>query len=140
MAKLTPSEAREKHARRLKASLEDMARGVNAVTEAPGRKAAAKQEKMLANLTASVRSGKWASKVSAVPLDEWKKQMVEKGLPRVSAGIDGAAAKVESFFGQLLPYQDSLKSKLTGMPDLTLEDNISRMTTWIRGMAGFKPK
>jgi len=140
MAKLTPKQAQEKHARRLKGALEDMRIGIEAVTEAPGRKAAAKQEKMLANLTESVRSGKWAQKVGAVPLDEWKDKMVTKGLPRVSAGIDGAAVKVENFFSQLLPYQDSLKSKLTTMPDLTLEDNISRMTTWVRGMAQFKPK
>jgi hypothetical protein len=140
MAKLTPAQAREKHARNLKASVPDITIGVNAVTEAPGKKAAAKADKMLANLTEAVRSGKWAQRVGDVTLEEWKIQMVEKGIPRIAQGIDGSAAKVEAFFSQLFPYQDGLQAKLKGMPDMTLEDNIGRMTTWVRGMAQFKPK
>jgi len=140
VAKLTPEQAREKHARNLKASVPDITIGVNAVTEAPGKKAAAKQDKMLRNLTEAVNSGKWAQRVGDVSLEDWKRQMVDKGIPRIAQGIDGSAAKVESFFSQLFPYQDNLQGKLRGMPDLTLEDSINRMTTWVRGMAQFKPK
>lgn len=140
MAKLTPTEAREKHARRLKAALDDMRKGVEAVTEAPGKKAAASQAKMRASVIASIDSGKWARKVSGVSLEDWKKSMVEKGLNRVAAGIDGAADKVEAFFTQLFPYQDTLQRELDAMPDLTLEDSIQRMTKWVRGMAKFVPK
>ena len=140
MSKLTPAQAREKQARRLKGAIEDMRIGINAVTEAPGKKAAEKADKMLANLTAKVNDGTWARKVSAVTLEEWKKLMLEKGLGRIPAGIDGAADKVEAFFEQLFPYQDTLKAEIERLPDLTLEDNITRMTNWVRGMAKFKPK
>lgn len=140
MAKLTPAQAREKHARNLKASVPDITIGVNAVTEAPGKKAAAQQEKMLANLTEKVRDGTWARRVSGVSLESWKDDMLKKGVGRIAAGIDGASEKVEQFFEQLFPYQDSLKQKLDGMPDLTLEDSINRMVTFVRGMADFKPK
>ena len=58
MAKLTASEFQEKHARRLKAAVEDVRRGIDRVTENPCEKAAAKQDKMLTNLTAAVSSGK----------------------------------------------------------------------------------
>lgn len=140
MAKLTPKEAQEKHARRLKASIEDITRGVDAMTEAPGKKAAAKSAKMLANLTKSVQDGTWAKRVGGVSLEEWRRHMKDKGIPRISAGIDGAAAKTEDFFAQLFAYQDSIKGKLDAMPDLTLEDSISRMTTWVRDMAKFSKK
>lgn len=140
MAKLTPAQFREKHARRLKGALEDMRRGVEAVTEAPGAKAAAAQAKMRAKIVEAIDEGKWARKVSGVSLEDWKKSMVEKGLGRVAAGIDGSAAKVEAFAKQLLDYQDRLQGQLEGMPDLTLEDSIQRMVTWIRGMAEFKPE
>ena len=140
MSKLTPQQAREKHARRLKGAVEDIRIGVGAVTEAPGKAAAAAQEKMLANLTEAVRSGKWARKVGAVPLADWQKAMLEKGINRIAAGIDGSAEKVEKFFEQLFPYQDALKAKLDDLPDLTLEDSINRMVTYVRGMADFKPK
>lgn len=140
MANLTPKQAQEKHARRLKASITDITLGVDNVTEAPGKKAAAKSAKMLANLTKSVNDGTWANRVGAVTLEEWKEQMKTKGIPRIAAGIDGAAAKTEDFFSQLFAYQDTLQGQLKGMPDLTLEDSISRMTKWVRGMAEFSKK
>ena len=140
MSKLTPKEAQEKHARNLKASVPDITLGVDRVTEAPGKKAAAKADKMLARLTESVRDGTWAARVGAVTLEDWKTHMKTKGIPRIAAGIDGAAAKTEDFFSQLFSYQDTLQGTLRGMPDLTLEDSISRMTTWVRGMAKFSKK
>lgn len=140
MAKLTPKQAQEKHARNLKASVPDITLGVDRVTEAPGKKAAAKSAKMLANLTKSVNDGTWAARVGAVTLEEWKDKMKTKGIPRISAGIDGAAAKTEDFFSQLFSYQDGIKGRLDAMPDLTLEDSIARMTTWVRDMAKFSKK
>lgn len=140
MPKLTPQEAREKHARRLKGATADIAAGVERVTEAPGKQAAAKQEKMRANLIESIDSGKWASRVASVSVEEWRDQMKTKGIPRIAAGVDGAADKIEDFFGQLFPFQEGLQRKVDDMPDLTLEDNINRMTTFVRGMSGFKRK
>lgn len=140
MAKLTPAEAREKHARRLKGATEDMRLGVEKVTEAPTLKAAAKKDKMKANLNKSLDNGKWERGLKRVSLEEWKRQMVDKGVGRVAAGIDGAAAKVESFYAELFPFQDALKEQIKKMPDITLEDNINRMTTQIRGMAKFVRK
>lgn len=140
MAKLTPQEAQEKHARNLKASVPDITLGVNRVTEAPGKKAAAKSAKMLAGITEAVNSGKWAQRVGAVTLEEWKGHMLNKGIGRIAAGIDGAADKTVDFFSQLFPHQDTISKKLEGMPDLTLEDSINRMTTWVREMAKFSKK
>ncbi len=135
MAKLTSQEFREKHARRLKASTEDMRRGIDRVTENPCEKAAAKQDKMLTNLTAAVQSGKWASGLRRVSLDEWKTAARDVGVNRVAAGIDAAAQKVERFADDLLPHIDRGISALASMPDITLDDNINRMTTFTRHMA-----
>ncbi len=140
MANKTPAEAREKWQRNLKAAVPDITAGVNRVTEAPGVKAAAKADKMLANLTEAVRNGTWAKRVSGVSLEEWKKLMLEKGIGRIAAGVDGAGDKTEKFFSQLFAYQDTIQGKLKGMPDLTLEDSINRMTTWVRDMAKFSKK
>ena len=140
MAKLTPKEAQEKHARNLKASVPDITAGVARVTEAPGKKAAAKQAKMKANLVAAIDDGTWAARVSAVTLEDWKAKMTEKGIPNIARGIDLAAVKTEDFFSQLFAYQATLHTQIDKMADLTLEDSISRMTTWVRGMAKFSKK
>lgn len=140
MAKLTPTEYQEKHARRLKGATEDMRLGVEKVTESPTAKAAAKKDKMKANLNRAIDSGKWERGLKRVTLEEWKTQMIEKGVGRVAAGIDGAKDKVIAFAAELLPFQDGIKAKIAKMADITLEDNINRMTTQIREMAKFQRK
>lgn len=138
MAKLTAQEFQEKHARRLKASVEDVRKGIDRVTENPCDKAAAKADKMLANLTASVTGGKWAAGLKRVTLEEWKRKARDIGVNRIAAGIDGASDKVVAFAEQLLPHIDREQAKIKAMPDVTLDDNINRMTSFIRGMANFK--
>jgi len=140
MAKLTAKEFQEKHARRLKAATEDMRKGVEAVTESPTAKAAKKADKMRANITASIDSGKWAAGLNRVSLEDWKSKMINKGVGRVAAGIDEAAPKVEAFAAQLLPHIDQGVTTINKLPDVTLEDSINRMTTFVRHMAKFTRK
>ena len=138
MSKLTPEEFQDKHARRLKGSIEDMRQGIERVTESPTAKAAAKKDKMKQNLVASIDSGKWEAGLKRVTLDEWKTKMIDKGLNRVASGIDGAKDKVIAFAGEFLPHLDKIQEELKKMPDLTLEDSITRMTHQVRRAAEFK--
>lgn len=138
MAKLTAAQFQEKHARRLKASVEDVRAGIDRVTENPCEKAAAKQDKMLSNLTTAVTSGKWAAGLKRVSLEDWKHKARDIGVNRIAAGIDGAKDKVVSFAEVLLPHIDRGVEKLKGMPDVTLDDNINRMTTFVRHMSTMK--
>lgn len=138
MAKLTPAEFQEKHAKRLKASVEDVRKGIDRVTENPCEKAAAAQDKMLTNLTAAVNSGKYAAGLKRVSLPEWKRKARDIGVNRIAAGIDGAKEKTIAFAEELLPHIDRAKAKIAGMPDVTLDDNINRMCEHARFMATFK--
>jgi hypothetical protein len=137
---ITPEQFVEKHARRLKGALEDMRRGVEGVSSAPGAAAAKKLDKMRAGIVRSLDDGTWARRVGAVSLEDWKKSMLEKGLNRVASGVDGAASKVQAFATQLLSAEAALQTTISGMPDLTLEDSINRMTSWVRGMSKFEFK
>jgi len=138
MAKLTPQEFQEKHARRLKEALEDIRRGIDRVQENPCEKAADAQQKMRTNLLAAIDNGKWAAGLRRVSLQEWKTRARDIGVGRISAGIDAAKDKVTAFASELLPHIDQGLEQLKGLPDITLEDNINRMTTFIRHMAGFR--
>jgi len=138
MARVTPEEYQEKHARRLKGAISDITRGVERVTTNPCELAAAKADKMLAKLSEAVQSGKWANNLKKVSLDDWKTKMVNKGIPRISGGIDGAKDKVVAFAKDLLPHVDSGVTKIKKLPDLTIDDSINRAATFIRHMADFK--
>jgi len=140
MANLTPEEFQEKHARRLKASIPDIEKGVGRVNVAPTAKAAAKVDKMRKRMLEAIDSGKWERGLKKVSLEEWKDKTLTKGIPRIAAGIDGAAKKVQDFASQLLPHIDKSKAIIDKMPDLTIEDSINRMATFVREMAKFKKK
>lgn len=140
MAKLTPEEFQEKHARRLKGAIPDIEKGIARVSSSPTAKAAAKVDKMRARLLAKIDDGTWASRLKGVTLEEWKSKAIEKGIPHIAAGIDGARDKVVNFAGQLLPHIDKVKGEIDKMPDLTLEDSINRMATFTRGMSKFRKK
>lgn len=138
MPKITPQQAATKQADRLKGSLEMIRDGVNRVDVAPGVKAAAKQDKMKANLIRAIDDGTWARNVSAVSLADWKLSMLNKGVGRIPEGIDAAHDKQVAFYTHLFQYQEGLQAEIEGMSDLTLEDNIARMSAWVRGMAGYR--
>jgi hypothetical protein len=138
MATKDPKQISEKWVRRTQGASQDMVNGVKSVTVNPAQQAIAKEQKLLTNLTESITSGKWRRGMQSVTLEGWKESMITKGAPRVAAGAQNAAGKMEQFYGELLPYQDQLQSKLATMPDLTLEDSIQKAVSWMRGMAAFK--
>ena len=138
MAKVTAEEYQEKHARRLKGAISDITRGVDRVTTNPCELAAAKADKMLSRLSESVQSGKWARNLKKVTLDDWKTKMKDKGVPRISGGIDGAKDKVIAFAKDLLPHVDTGVAAIKKLPDLTIDDSINRAASFIRHMADFK--
>lgn len=140
MAKLSPAEFREKHARNMKASIPDIQKGIERVTESPTKKAALKKDKYLAGIQEAVASGKYERGLNSVSLEEWKSKTIQKGLGRISAGIDAAGPKVEEFAAQLNAFQDTAKAKIDKMPDTTQDDRINKAVAWMREMAKFKKK
>lgn len=137
---ITPQEFSDKWQRRTKAASEDVRRGVEAVTESPTAAAAAKQDKWAAKMAAAETQKKWADNLKAVDLNAWKSAMLNKGLGRIAAGVDGAASDMADFASQLLPAVERARGILKGMPDLTIEDSINRASTFIREMSKFKRK
>lgn len=140
MARVTPEEFQEKHARRLKASVTDIQRGVERITVSPTEQAAKKKDKMRQNINEAIDNGRWERNLRKVSLEEWRQKMVSKGLPRISTGIDGAADKMRDFASQLLPHIDAGRQIVGQMPDLTLDDSLARVTTYIRHMSKFKKR
>jgi len=138
VSRLTPIEAAEKQASRLKGATEDIRRGIDRVTASPTAAAAAQKDKMKVKLNAAIDSGKWAKGLQAISLEEWKNKAKNKGVNRIAEGIDGAKAKQVDFYSKLLPAVDAARAKVVSMPSTTLEDNINRMTTYIREMNKFK--
>lgn len=135
MARVTAQEYAEKHARRLKGSLEDIRRGVQRVTEAPGEAAARAQDTMKTKLVQSIDDGTWAAQTRAVTLPDWQKATLDKGVNRIAAGVDAALPRQAAMAERLLQAVDASVAIVNRTKRGTLEDNITRMVTYAREMA-----
>ena len=69
-------------------------------------------------------------------LEEWKRQTVTKGVPRMAAGIDGATPKMQRFASEFLPFQDAGVQQLPARGDI--EQNIARSAEMQRYNARFR--
>lgn len=136
MAK-TPQQAAAKWGSRLKGAQTEIRQGVEGVTESPMDKAADAADKWINRLQEAHSSGKFARRLRAVPLDKWKRNTIDIGINRISAGVDKATDDMEDFFSQLFSFQESLLRTVDSMPDTTLDDSINRMVAWARGMNEF---
>lgn len=133
--KLSPDQISEKWARRTKAAVTDIQAGIDRVTEAPGAKAVAKQAKMKQNLLKSIDDGTWAKRLGEVSLEDWKTKTRAKVAERLSGGVDGAAAKRAKFDNYLVGTLNNVLPKIAEMPDMTLEDSVNRVRTFMDHMA-----
>ena len=138
MAKLNAAEFAEKWSRRTSGSTADYTKGINRVTEAPGIKAAQKVDKMRNGINEAIDSGKWAARVAAVSISEWKAAATVKGASRIAAGVKGAETKMQRFAAELIPFQDGLKNTVDQMDDTTLEGRLNKAVAWMRGMSEFR--
>lgn len=138
MPRVTPEEGADKLISRAKAAAPFIAAQVAKVTEAPTERAAAKIGKMQTKFNEAVASGKVERGLRRVSLSDWKAAMIEKGVPRISQGLDQARNKVVEFNREFYPHLERVQSEIAAMPDTTLEDSISRMVHNVRRNAEFK--
>ncbi len=134
MARVTADEYAEKWGRRLKAAAPDITRGVERVSVAPGKAAAAAQDLMLQRLMESVQSGLWATRVAGVSLEDWKQAFLTKGVGRIASGVDAATPKQVAMAQKLLAAVDNAAAIVRAMPKGDIEQSIARVSTFMREM------
>ena len=126
---LTSTQVSDKWLANFQNAQTSMTNGVNAVTVAPGQLAAAQAALWLQRLQAS--QNKWATRVAAVSLADWKTSMINLGIPRA---IQGAQAKQNNYTQFITSYMQFLQGYLPtvqNMPKGTLANGIARSNAMI---------
>jgi hypothetical protein len=134
--RVTPQSGSDKWKNRLSAATADIQAGIDRVTEAPGQKAAAKQQKWIQNVQAS--QDKWKRNVAAVSLEQWKSLFKNVGVQRIAQGAQAKQDKYTNFASQFYPYLDQGINKINNMPDTTFEERIQRAVAMMRHNRDFK--
>ena len=138
MPKLSPQEAADKQVRNIKASIEQIKASINKVTENPCALAAAQEDKMLAKITESITSGKWARSLRRVSLTDWKTAFITKGVSRIGTGAEAAKPKLIKFYTEFFPYLETVQAETKVMPNLNIDDAIAIAAHNIRRISEFK--
>ena len=133
----TPASRAEKWARRTSAAGADWQAGVQAVTDAPGAKAAAQADAWQQRLSLPETKEKFRRGVGSVPLEEWKtKTAAASG--RFTGGATAAQDKMARHQQNVEAHMEAGLRQLNQMPNVTLEDRINRTAFWMRHMASYK--
>lgn len=136
----TSREATDKWKTNLRGSTESIKKGIERVEVAPTKLAADNIEKMRIKLMEAFDNGTVEAALRNVSLDDWKTAFIEKGIGRISAGVEKADSKMIAFMDFLIPHVEAGKAKIKGMPSTTFDDNINRMVEFSRHMASKKYK
>lgn len=105
--------------------------GIEAVTEAPGVKAAEQADLWLQKVTAS--KDKYKRNVAAVSLSDWKTAAITKGIPAMATAATLGAKRVEAVAGKII---STINTAVESLParGATLEQNINRVTHMARAL------
>jgi hypothetical protein len=131
-----PAAVAQKWSRNLGNATQDIQAGVQAVTQAPGAKAAANVQGWIAGVQRSQQ--KWATNVGRVSLASWQNDMITKGLPRIASGASAAEPKMASFMTSFLPHVERVAQQVRAMPKGGLQNGIARAVAQIQGNAAYQ--
>lgn len=135
MARVTPEEYADDWASGLSGATAKIRRGIERVTVSPGVKAADAQDRFQAALLASIADGTWAAQLRKMTVDDWKASAINKGLTRIATGVTEAKPAQVETARKLLAAVDASVAEANRTPRGDLEANITRMNTFVRGMA-----
>src|SRR5262249_4507157 len=121
---MTPQEHAALWVQRFGGSADKYKAGVNRVQENPAQKAIAAQDRLLANFTTAVTSGKWAAKLGQTTLAQWKQAATEKGANSLAAAARLAQEKVARAEARMGPIRESIRNSLP--PRGSIEENLER--------------
>ena len=135
MAKqLDPAQVAADWASRLGASSDKIARGVAAVTVAPG--AAAARQKSVWQQNTAAAADKFARNVGRVSLADWQSAMTTKGASRIASGASAAQPKMQAFLTNFLPFVTNAAASLP--PRGSYEQNKARAAAMMDKVHGYQ--
>ena len=136
MAMADPNTIAQKWSQRLGGSTDEIRRGVQAVTKAPGQAAADAADLWLMKVSQS--RDKFRTNSAKVTLADWQSAMLDKGVQRVAQGATAGIPKMANFMADFLPHLEAGQRIVASMPKGTVEDSIQRAAAMIRHNANFK--
>lgn len=130
MATLTPQQISSKWLTNLQGATTAMTDGVNAVQTAPGQLAAQQSALWLQRIQQS--QAKWANRVAAVSLADWKNSMIQLGIPRAQAGAAAKQSRYTAFITEYMQFLGPQVAQIKQMPKGSISQSVARAAAMIQ--------
>lgn len=137
MKRITSKTAADRMIKGVQANVGKIREGVEAVDRSPGAAAADQIDAMIAHWLEKAQNGELEAALRGVDLAAWKKRTLD-AVSRIGPGMEASRAVIESFYDQLLPYQEAYTAEIARMPKATLEDSRARMNKNFDEMSKFR--
>lgn len=134
----SPGSVAAKWANNLSNATQSIREGVENVSESPMAKAAARSDAYLQGIQRAVADGKYQDGLRRVSLEDWRRSLLEKGLPRIATGARASEGKFADFMGEFLPHVEAGQRALESMPRGDLSQNIQRAVAMMQHNARFR--
>ena len=116
--------------------------GIEGVTVSPTAKAALAIDRQVQGVQRAAAEGRTQAALNNVTLSDWKAAAINKGLSRLTTGVQQAETKMARAMSVILPVAQQIKDHVATMPRGTLADSAARaMYAWeamraIKGRTG----
>lgn len=136
---LTAEQVAQKWGRNFGGSRQSYIDGINAVTESPTARAAARAEHWQQQVSSSDALSRYRAGLNRVTLQQWKAAAVEVGAARLTAGAERGQMKMAAFMREFLPFlRQNLATLNAETPRGDFEQNLRRMERMARLNRGFR--
>ena len=135
---LRPEDIAAKWARNTAAAGPSIQAGVQAMQarDNPMEKAAARQSAWLSGCQEAARTNRFAAGCRSVSFEDWRRAVIQKGIPNFQAGVQMGTPKMERFLRQFVPY---IQRGVEALPARgTLQQNKDRASRMIDHLAAFR--
>ena len=124
---LTGAQIYEKYQRRMGQASEDIKRGVETTTKSQSEEAIKAAPRMRENLNKALDAGKYEEGLRRSGDAKWKRNLIEKGIPKIAAGITANKTEITQQFDKVSAVGEAVKTAVASMPKGSIEDSLNRV-------------
>ena len=123
----TGNEIFDEYRTRMGQSAEKIRKGVQTTDKDQAAEAAKAKDRMMENHAKAMADGKWERGLANAGHDKWERNMVAKGIPKNTAGIDANKDEIVQKFDKVARVGEKVKREVATMPKGGIENGVNRV-------------
>ena len=124
---LNGQEIYDKYRRNMGTATESIKVGIENTTKDQAVNAIAAKDRMKENLNKALDAGKYEAGLKKSGHAKWKHMMLQKGVPKITAGIDANKTEIVSTFEKVATVGAEVRRETENMPKGGIDNSLNRV-------------